>query len=128
MDNNSTNNVFTLHNTYYIVEPNNNSAGRGSLAINPEINNRTHLISWQDTSLNPKSIKFKKAVTTPNEDEVRVITMDNKILVLKLLTLEIFNDCIRGEAPPEAKESDESLRRYYQEFIDLSNAELELGG
>jgi|GEM_PF-3574601 len=112
----------TIYDVYYIEEKTINHRHLGSLAIHPSVNCESHLVSWQDTDLHPKSISFKKVEIDP-ETKQMTITVDeregipSKQLIFKLLTVDFFKKCVNGNLPQRALSSDEALRSWYSAFI-----------
>lgn len=108
-----------IHDTYYVEQKQSNANGRVSLAIQPMINCEANLISWQDSTLHPKSMPFKSIEIGDNTRDIKIITNDKTILNLKLLTLDVYNRCIGGgNINQKALISDESLRGWYLDFIN----------
>ncbi len=90
------------------------------LAINPEINWTTKVISWLNTNLNAKTFSFTKCHLEDKEIVVHGSTGDE--LRFKLLTLAIFNQYIQvNNVPVMALKSDEDLRDWFsQVFVNQS--------
>lgn len=85
------------------------------LAINPEINWTTHVISWLNTNFNPKTFSFE---TCQLLDREIIIQGKDQELKFKLLTRSIFQESIKvNGVPKEALQSDEDLRMWFSQVF-----------
>ncbi|MDB2613544.1 hypothetical protein N9Y92_00100 [Chlamydiales bacterium] len=109
--------ITQIHETYYIENPALAETGRGSLAINIQVNSHEKTLSWNDTDLNhPKHVKYKEYTIDPESKKVTIVDENDEVHTLSLLTKEVFNTCIKGNAPPEAMKSDAALREWYSDL------------
>jgi hypothetical protein len=107
-----------ISNTYYIEGSEQRNRDRqGSLAINPVINENTHIISWQDSTSHPKSRHFDHITFGPDESIV-IEEQGRTVLRLVLLTVTYFQEYIRANVPIKYRLTDEQLRAWYSHFAE----------
>lgn len=95
----------------YYIETNTTNRDFAPIAIAPHIiQNR---IEWSDTSRGD-FVFFKNIALSPSEDKIEITTEEGDKVILKLLTLPIYNEKIRRWAAHQPIfNSDNELQDYY---------------
>jgi len=117
--------TITYDKVYYVIDedfPDRNP----SIAILPVVSDLQHNIYWQNTGSQAPNRKFKQIFCDNQEGivldgshppkEIKIILLSDKVLVLKELTCDVFNNRMKYMGEGITFANDEEIQNYYKNY------------